>query len=278
LSLELESSRHKLWGVNKYLIIAKNMIDETVSFRLNFVMWRVRVILQILTLYFLWLSVLPKDTSFLGYNQSQILTYILGTSILSAFVLASRSQSVGDEINKGDLSNFLLKPINYFLYHFARDMGDKFLNLIFSLIELTILFFILKPPLFVQAEPPYLLLAVLAAVLALILYFFISFLLGLIGFWSPEVWAPRFIFFIVITFFAGGLFPLDILPKAIFNIFQFLPFSYLLYFPLKIYLGQLAYTEIFRGLAVSFVWIILMFLIVKSIWNFGLKLYTAQGR
>lgn len=264
--------------MKKYLIIAKNMIDETVSFRLNFVMWRVRVILQILTLYFLWLSILPQNASFLGYSQSLMITYILGTSILSAFVLASRSHSIGDEINKGDLSNFLLKPLNYFLYHFARDLGDKFMNLIFSAAELTILFFILKPPLFIQTDPLYLLLAIITAVFALILYFFINFLLGLIGFWSPEVWAPRFIFFIVITFFAGGLFPLDILPKSIFEIFQFLPFTYLLYFPLKIYLGQLAFTEIFRGITVSFVWIILMFLIVKSVWNIGLKLYTAQGR
>ena len=264
--------------MKKYFLIAKNMIDETISFRLNFVMWRLRVILQILTLYFLWLSILPKNTSFLGYNQSQILTYILGTSILSAFVLASRSHSVGDEINRGDLSNFLLKPLNYFLYHFARDMGDKFMNLIFSIAELTILFYILKPPLFIQTDSLYLVLALFAAVLALVLYFFINFLLGLIGFWSPEVWAPRFIFFIVITFFAGGLFPLDILPKQIFGIFQFLPFTYLLYFPLKIYLGQLALPEITRGISISLIWTFLMLFIVKSIWDFGLKLYTAQGR
>lgn len=264
--------------MRKYFQIVKNTWDETVSYRLNFVMWRVRVVLQIITLYFLWLSILPKDTSFLGYSQPLMLTYILGTSLLSAFVLSSRSHSVGDEINQGNLSNFLIKPLNYFLYHFARDIADKSMNIIFSLVELTILLLLLRPPIFIQTEPIYLLLFFTSAVLALLLYFFFNFLLGLIGFWSPEVWAPRFIFFIVITFFAGGLFPLDILPKTVFEIFRYLPFTYLLYFPLKIYLGQLSTMAIIRGLTISFIWLILMYLLVRFVWNMGLKLYTAQGR
>lgn len=264
--------------MKKYLQIAKNTWDETVSYRLNFVMWRVRVVLQIITLYFLWISILPKDSSFLGYDQSQILTYILGTSLLSAIVLASRSYSVGDEINQGNLSNFLLKPINYFLYQFARDVGDKAMNIAFSLTELTILFFILRPPIFIQTNFGYIVPFLAATILAVILYFLLNFLLGLVGFWSPEVWAPRFIFIILITFFAGGLFPLDILPKSIYTFFQFLPFTYLLYFPLKIYLGQLALDEILRGLVISSVWLVLMFLIVKFVWHQGLKIYTAQGR
>jgi len=264
--------------MKKYWQIAKNTWDETVSFRLNFVMWRVRVVLQILTLYFLWFSILPKETSFFAYSQSHILTYILGTSLISAFVLSSRSYSVGDEINRGDLSNFLIKPINYFFYHFARDISDKTMNIVFSITELTILFFILRPPLFIQTDALYFSLFIIATLLALLLYFFFNFLLGMVGFWSPEVWAPRFIFFTVITFFAGGLFPLDILPQKIFTIFQFLPFSYLLYFPLKIYLGQLSLNQIFQGMAITMIWVLLMYLVVKFVWQKGLVVYTAQGR
>lgn len=264
--------------MRKYFKIAKNTWNETVSYRLNFVMWRVRVVLQIITLYFLWLSILPKDASFLGYNQSLMLTYILGTSLISAFVLASRSSEVGDEINRGNLSNFLIKPVNYLLYQFSRDIGDKAMNILFSSVELTILFLVLKPPLFIQTNLTYLGLFLISTVLALILYFLINFLIGLVGFWSPEVWAPRFIFMIVITFFAGGLFPLDILPEQIFKIFQYLPFSYLLYFPLKIYLGQLSLSEIISGLAISSFWLIFMFTVVKFVWNTGLRFYTAQGR
>ncbi len=264
--------------MNKYFQIAKLTWDETLVYRLNFVMWRIRVVLQILTLYFLWASLIPSGTTLFGYDQSQMLTYILGASLVSSIVLSSRSSAVGDEINSGNLSNFLLRPINYFLYWFSRDVGDKAMNIAFAMVELTIIFAILKPPLFIRVESIHLLLTFVAIILAIIIYFFFSFLLGLIGFWNPEVWAPRFIFTVLLNFFAGGLFPLDILPKFIFSIFQLLPFTYLLYFPIKIYLGQLTTIEIFTGIAISLVWTTLLYVVVKYIWRKGLLVYTAQGR
>lgn len=264
--------------MKKYLLVARLTWDETFSYRLNFTMWRVRTIIQLLTMYFLWLAIIPENGNILGYSRTFMLTYILGTSLISSIIIASRSYEVGTEINNGNLSNFLIRPINYFMYWFARDIGDKGMNITFSIIELFLLFLILKPPIFLQTEISFLLLAALSAGLGLLMYFFISFLLGMIGFWSPEVWAPRFIFLTVLTFFSGGLFPLDILPKPIFSFFELLPFPYLLYFPLKIYLGQLPLIEIYKGLAVSCVWIGILYALAKFVWIKGLKLYTAYGR
>src|SRR5579859_1305440 len=136
--------------MKKYFLIARNMWDQTLTYRLNFIVWRIRVVINLLIIYFLWMAILPSGKQLFGYSQSMILTYILGTSLLNAIILASRSGEVGDEINNGDLSNFLLRPINYFYYWFAKDLGDKAMNLIFSVIELSILFFLLKPPLFLQ--------------------------------------------------------------------------------------------------------------------------------
>jgi len=264
--------------MKKYWLVAKNTWDETVTYRFNFVMWRVRTILQLLTVYFLWLAVIPKDGSFGTYSQSLMLTYIFGTQILFSFVFASRSYNVGDEINLGNLSNFLIRPINYFAYWFAKDLGDKAMNIVFATGELTLLFLILKPPLFIQKELPFILFFILAVILAIFMYFFFNFLLGLIAFWSPEVWAPRFIFYVLINFVSGGLFPLDVLPSAIFEKLIFLPFTYMLYFPLKIYLGQLSTSQILSGMAIASVWTIVFYLIVKLVWQAGLKVYTSQGR
>lgn len=264
--------------MKKYLVVIKNTWGEIVIYRLNFVMWRLRTILQLLTLYFFWLAIMPQKGMFLGYTQKLMLTYILGTSLIQSLVLSSRSFAVGDEINSGNLSNLLLRPINYFLYWFAKDIADKAANIGLSIVELTILFFLLQPPLFIQTNFFYIAFCLIATILAVILYFFFNFLLGLIGFWSPEVWAPRFIFFILLGFFAGGLFPLDILPKPIFTIFQMSPFPYLLYFPLKIYLGQLKIVEIYTGLGVSLLWVILMYGALKFVWTKGLRTYTAYGK
>lgn len=262
----------------KYWVIVKNTWDEMVMYRLNFTMWRIRTILQLLTIYFLWSSLIPEGGKLFGYTQSLMLTYILGTAFLSSIILSTRTHEIGENINTGNLSIFLIRPINYFSYWFSRDLGDKLMNISFSIFELSILFFILKPPIFIQTNPFFLLGTFIAIILAVFLYFFIGSSLGLIGFWSSEVWSIRFIFFILISFFAGGLFPLDILPPNIFQIAQFLPFTYLLYFPLKVYLGQLTPTEVFLGFSMAIFWIIGVYLILNYFWNRGLKIYTAYGR
>ncbi len=264
--------------MNKYLLVAKNTWYETVTYRFNFVMWRIRVVFQMLTVYFLWLAIIPSNGNFLGYTKPLMLTYILGTSFISSITLASRSYGIGEEINNGNLSNFLIKPINYFLYWFAKDMGDKAMNILFSILELTILFLLLHPPIFIQTNILIIFLSLVSAMIALTLYFFFNILLGLIGFWSPEVWAPRFIFIILLNFFAGSLFPLDILPKSVFYFLQALPFTYILYFPLKIYLGQLSQIEIYTGFFISTIWVFILYWLVKIIWAKGLAVYTAYGR
>lgn len=263
--------------MKKYLKVVQNTWDETFTYRLSFVMWRVRTIVQIITLYFLWQVVLPPGESIAGYSQSLMLTYILGTSIISSFIISNRSYAIADEINEGNLSNFLVRPINYFLYWFSKDIGDKAINIVFSVVELTILFIILRPPLFIQTNPSLIFFSFAAAISALFMYFFFNILLGTIGFFSPETWAPRFIFITILSFFSGGLFPLDILPQSVFAVVKLLPFTYLLFFPLKIYLGQITMGDILSGIAISIVWVFLLYIIVNFAWRRGIKIYTAYG-
>lgn len=264
--------------LSKYLLVARNTWDETLAYRLNFVMWRIRVILGILTMYFLWSALLPAGQSIADYTSELMLTYILGTSLINSIVISSRTYEIGDQINSGNLSNFLLRPINYFTYWFSRDLGDKAMNIVFSISELSILFFILKPPIFIQQDLGLITLTLISCMFALVLYFIINLLLGSIGFWSPEVWAPRFIFVTVLTFFSGGLFPLDILPKPLFEALSLLPFTYLLFFPLKIYLGQFDILEIIRGMSFTFIWILMLSQVLRFVWQRGLRVYTAYGR
>lgn len=264
--------------MKKYWLVARNTWDEMTTYRLSFVMWRVRTVLQLLTVYFLWLAIMPAQGQLFGYSQSLMLTYVLGIAIVGAIVLSTRTHEIGENINKGDLSIFLLRPLNYFGYWFARDMGDKVMNVAFATVEIAILFFILQPPFYMQTNAFYLFLTIIAIFFAIVLHFFIGAMLGMIGFWSPDVWAPRFIFFILLTFFAGGLFPLDIFPQPLFRLFQFLPFTYLLYFPIKVYLGQLSPQEMIFGFFICSVWIFAMYILIQKVWRKGLTIYGAEGR
>jgi len=267
-------------AISKYLSIIRTSLQEYFIYRLNFALWRVRAVMQLLILYFLWLTAYGGLNNLFGYSASQMLTYILGISLIRSYVLAARlSEGVGAQIITGDISNMLIKPISYIRYIFSRDFSDKFINIFFSSIELIVIMVVLKPPLIFQSNPLLLIGTVIFILVGLTLYFLLNFSLSLSAFWlhGDDWWAPRFIFGIIVDFLAGGLFPIDVLPEAVRQVVMLTPFPYLLFFPMKVYLGQAQTSYILMGFLISGFWIFGLFLFQRWLWQQGLKSYVAAG-
>lgn len=264
--------------MKKYLYVVRNTILEFLAYRLNFLLWRVRAVVSILITYFLWKSVFMTNKMVLGYSETRMLTYIIVMITLSGIVFSTQTQRVAAEINQGELSNFLIRPINFFKFNFAREAADKIVNCFFSLVETFLLILILKPSVIVQTDLNYLLFFLMAVILSSFLYFEISMILSFIGFWSHEVWAPRFLFFILVSFLAGTYFPLDIFPSFIYNFLKLLPFTYLIFFPLKVYLGEVSYWQLWSGIFITVFWVIYLLIFMMFLWKKGLKAYTSEGR
>ena len=266
--------------MRKYLQILKITFQQEFAYRLNFIMWRVRNVLQIFLIFFLWSSVFHDPSSVIfGYDRSKILTYVFGTLIIKAVVFSSRSIELARIISDGTLSFYLVKPVNFFKYWFTRDISSKLLNLSFAFLETTILFFILKPEIFIQSNFFYLFFFLVSLVIAIFLFFAITLLVNIFSFWSPETnWALPYLFIVIIgDFMSGSVFPLDIFPQSMQNIFYSLPFSYLVFFPLQVYLGKLSLVTVINGIFISLGWLIILWMAVKVFWEKGLKEYKAEG-
>ena len=127
--------------IGKYISLFKISFAQEFAYRLSFVMWRVRNVMQILLLFFLWTTVFSDPGRVLfGYDRAKMLTYVFGILVVKAVVLSARTVDVAGEISRGDLSNLLLKPISYFKYWLTRDLSSKALNMVFAFFEITILF------------------------------------------------------------------------------------------------------------------------------------------
>lgn len=266
--------------MKKYLQVFKISFQQEFTYRVNFIMWRVRNVLQIFLVFFLWDAVFSQPgREVFGYDRTRILTYVFGLLIVRAFVLSTKAQAVSRDISGGELSNHLLKPLNYFKYYFTRDISSKSLNLIFAVFETIALYLILKPPFFVQTNFISLLGFFASISIAIFIFFVLVFIISSIPFWIPEVgWGMQFLTMIFIEFFTGALFPLDVLPQIIQNILNFTPFPYLIFFPLQVYLGKIAGFTLVRGLVISGVWAIILWFVMNSVWRKGLKVYQAHGR
>lgn len=267
--------------MRKYLSVFKISFAQEFTYRLSFIMWRIRNITQIFLVFFLWSSIFSGQRQELfGYNRDKILTYVFGILILRAIVLSARAVDVAGEISRGDITNLLLKPINYFRYWMTRDISSKILNFSFAAVEATALYFILKPPFFVQTNPVNIVLFIISVILAVFIFFHLLFLVNMIAFWVPEAgWAGQFLFIVIFTeFLSGGVFPIDILPGLAQKIIYSLPFPYLLFFPLQIYLGKFSTAIILRGLGIAVIWLLTLAFSANFVWDKGIKKYEAVGR
>lgn len=265
--------------MKKYLTVFSVSWSNGFVYRFNFILWRFRSVLLVLTVYFLWDAVFSGNGVILGYTRDKILTYVFLTLFLRSLILGQRSMDAAGEIADGRLSNYLLKPLNYHLYWLARDLADKLLNLFFTFFETIVLFLVLRPPIFVQSNPMIIFFFVLAILAAIALNFLLGNISSNFSFWTPgTAWGFWFIYIIFQEFLGGVMFPLDIFPKAVYGFLQLLPFPYLLFFPANVYLGKITGDGYLFGFGVVAFWIGLAVFILQREWRLGVKDYSAEGR
>ena len=267
--------------MRKYLSVFRISFAQEFAYKINFILWRVRNVLQIFLVFYLWDAVFqdPGRVVF-GYDRAKILTYVFAILVVKALVLSARAVDVPGEISRGEVSNYLLKPIGYFKYWLTRDLSSKALNLSFAVFEFLLLYILLRPPIFVQTNPILIVAFVISILLALLIFFTLLFTTGLVPFWMPEgAWGLQFmVIFVATEFLAGGLFPLDILPEGIQRVLFYTPFPYLIFFPIQVYLGKLSSPEILRGMVIALFWATSLYLLMRNLWQRGLRVYQSHGR
>lgn len=268
-------------SIKKYISIFKISFAQEFAYRINFIMWRVRNVIQIILLFFLWTTVFSDPSKVIfGYDRTKILTYVFGILVVKAIVLSARAVDVAGEISRGDVSNLLLKPVNFFKYWLTRDLSSKALNFIFSAFEIVILFLILKPEIYLQTNLLLLAGFFLSLIFAILAFFALLMITSFVPFWAPELgWGVQFLVIVIFTdFLSGGLFPLDILPSFIQKFLYLTPFPYLIFFPIQVYLGKITGTVLLGGLLISLFWIFVLWIAMGWIWRRGLLIYRAEGR
>ncbi len=187
-------------------------------------------------------------------------------------------QFLGGQIRSGELTKIILQPLGIFAFWFNRDLVDKFLNIFFTVIEITAVLLIFKFPFYLPNNPVSYFYFLLLVALAIFLFFFLNFAISIIAFWTDEVWATRWLFGIVfLEFFAGAFFPIDVLPGWLQNIIYLTPFPYLVFFPLKIWLEQLSALMAVKAIFICATWLVFFYWLSRFLWQKGVKNYGAYG-
>lgn len=263
--------------MKKYLTILQTTWQRALTYRFTTFSHRIGEVAEILFLLWMWSIIFKTAPNIGGYNLKEMMTYILIGNLVNIMTRNFLADVVAKDINEGRLSLFLTKPIAYLNYIAIREIGRISLVFLMSLSSQILLIIILNKHFIINLNPLALLLIIIMIGLAFIMELLISFMVGLIAFWTNEVDGIYATLSRLRKFFAGGFFPLSILPAGFITASALLPFAYSFFIPTQIYLGKMSLKHGATGLMVQLVWIVLLYILIRIVWYRGIKRYEGVG-
>jgi len=113
--------------------------------------------------------------------------------------------------------------------------------------------------------------------LAALLQFFLFECLSLLAFWVENTYGIRFTMRVIMEVAGGAIVPLSFFPQLLQKVFLSLPFHFLIYLPIRIYLGKIPLNAIAFELMKEGMWIVGLPLVNMIIWKKGIRQYVAMG-
>jgi ABC-2 type transport system permease protein len=265
--------------MRKYFHVMRVGFQNTMVYRMNFLLRAAFGLIPLLATIYLWRTIYRgQSSSVAGYTLSGMISYYLIVTIVDTLTSVTDDDwQIAADIKDGNISQFLLKPINYTVYRMCLFLSGKLIFTAMSLVPLGFFIYCERRFLVAPADGWTWVAFAASLVLTLALQFFMSYTMALLSFWLLEVSTVIFMLF-AFEYIAGGhLFPLNILPPALERVLDCTPFPYLLFFPVSVYLGQVKGAALAQGLATQAVWTLFFCFLAQFVWRRGIKKYSAVG-
>jgi ABC-2 type transport system permease protein len=248
--------------------------------------WQYRANLMMFLLYWLvspvvylavWVTIANSQGSVSGLTANDFITYYMTLLIVDQLTSDITIHILAYKIQDGTLSGDLIRPVHPILTGtLINNLAFKVLTFI-TLIPVWIVLFMLFQPNFGAVTGGSLLLAIPAVLLGFGTSFMLGATITCLAFWTTRVFSIAEFYWTLIILFSGQFVPLQLMPRAIQDVAQVLPFEMFKYVPIQIILNRLTPQEILRDFGVGIAWFILSIFLFRFTWSKGVKRFSAVG-
>ena len=210
-----------------------------------------------------------------GLNRGEFVAYYLILILVNQLTYAQVNWTVGDEIRYGGMNRILLRPLAPIFDALTTEVAGKVVYMFFVIPVTAILALVLHPELHLTIGNA--LAFIPALVFAWALRFFWGYWLALLAFWSTRADALLSLQDSLVFLLAGQVAPVVLLPGILQQMAIFLPFRYMLGFPVEVLTGQLDTFATFTGFGLQVGWLAVALFLYLIMWRAGLNRYSAVG-
>lgn len=268
-----------LTGVRLSHKVIINTFATRNTYRINTVSSIVYSVLLMSIQVYIWRAfyALGKSNDIESIGLESMLTYVLFSSCVSVFVNfeACVIPKIGRKIVFGEIASDLVKPVGLFKYMFLEYIGASLYKICFNLLPVICFAGLLG----VRVHSSWLnvFFFTLSATMGCILYFNLSYLVGLFCFWYKTVGNLNILMDSAITLCSGSIIPLWLLPNNMVAIVNILPFKAIYYSPILIGLGRINSNEIVDVFLLQGIWIAVIAIIIHIVYRAGIKKIEIMG-
>jgi ABC-2 type transport system permease protein len=264
------------WLFEVYKAQCRMTIARYLQYRIELHIWLAQIILRPIVFMVVWAAAATAMGGRLhGYTASDFAAYFIIAMLVHHLSLAWLMVEWEPLIKTGDLSYMLLRPNHILHRYIGENLTFKFTTFPFMLIAALVLAVMFKPTFAFSAWSLALALPVL--VLAAALFFAITWVMGMMSFFTTAIDSIIVAFFLLMLLFSGQMGPISIAPPAIQAIAKVLPFWWVIGFPTELILGHLTRAQAINGVFIQMGWVSVSVVAMAALWRRGVKSYTAVG-
>jgi len=254
-------------------------LQSNIVYRWNFGIRALFSLFHLAFVFVLWGAAYGGHTSIGGFDLNQTLTYFIVILVMQFFIGAfNEDYQISEDIRNGLINQFLLKPINYYLYRFSIFVAARLVSGLLALLPIIIALPLLKDHIVLPDDTWRLVYGLPAMLMAAMIQFTIAYIFGLLTFWFLEIQSFIILSLAIETILGGQMFPLDLMPAWFFRASQWLPYYYQMYFPTAIFTGRCPDpATALNGLAIQSFWVVALLALAQFLWVRGLRRHTAVG-
>ncbi len=267
--------------VKIYLPFTLNALKRQMAYKGAFYLFILVSLFSSFISYYLWKAIYTSsDQATLGgLTQEEMVVYVFMVYVTSSIVMSSISKYVSEDVVKGTVAMNLIKPIDYRMSLIAMAAGNMIYRFLVPSVAIWIGLEIYKVTALglrpvTAAE---VLLYLLSSIMSFLIYVLFDFCFGMVAFFTTYIFGMMLAEEALLGFLTGQLIPISFFPSAVQRVFDFLPFSSMVYTPIMIYLGK--YTGKTAGFMLfrQATWVVILYVAGGLIWKRVTKRLVVLG-
>jgi ABC-2 type transport system permease protein len=254
----------------------RRLLSYRVDFWINFLGTSA---IQLAIAYSLWSAIFTQAavSSIRGMDLNTLMFYYLLAPLSFRSTTGPMMEFLSTDIYLGGLNKYLLYPLSYLNFKLTTHLANSLFYFLQFILVFTIYSLLFTLPPTIEVSILNSLLFTLFIMMGSVLYFFMASIFELISFWADNIWSLMVMLRFIMSLFGGLMIPLTFFPVWAQHLLSLLPFQYLIFFPIKVFMGQYTSVDLLQAVLVIMAWTIICKMIVTTLWSRGTKQYSGIG-